>query len=468
MQNLTIAQIQAKIDTGELTYESLTSYYLDRIEAKNPLVNAISEVNPNAIAIARSLDYEFKVHGRRSDLHGIPVMIKDNINIASDGLHTTAGALVFKDFYAPYDATIVTKLKEAGANIIGKTNLSEYANFIAEQAPNGFSALKGQVKNPYGEFDVGGSSSGSGVAVACDFCQVAIGTETSGSIISPSSSNSIIGLKPTVGLVSRYGILPISATQDVPGPMGRHLDDLKLVQRIIEGFDPKDMTTIEILKEENAGSEVRNRPLKRRLGVYVHKEYMNDRLEDNRRFTDVMARLEEEGYACVPVDFDKDAYKIDWDVLYYEFPRDMAKYLATCQGGISVTSLEDIVNIHETDIKAHVPYDQKQFETAINKMATFESDYGRALKDSFKYGALMDQWMTKWDLDGVCYVNCDGIDIAARKGHPSITFPIGYTKQGKPVGFTITGRRFTEPMLLELAEALTSSIGEHQDPFEGQ
>lgn len=465
MLNLTIAQIQAKIDSGTLTYESLTSYYLDRIKAYNVGVNAISELNPNAIDIARSLDYEYKVKGRRSHLHGIPVMIKDNINIVSDHFHTTAGAVVFKDFYAPYDATIVTKLKEAGAIIIGKTNLSEYANFIAEDAPNGFSALKGQVKNPYGAFDVGGSSSGSGVAVAIGFCQVAIGTETSGSIISPAASNSIIGLKPTVGLVSRYGIIPISSTQDIPGPMGRHLDDVWMLEEIIEGFDPKDMTTVAALKEDDRIS-LADKELKKRLGVYVHSEYMNDRLEDNQRFSEAISALKDHLYTCVEVNFNKEDYTIDWDVLYYEFPRDIAAYLATCKESTPVTSLQEIVDIHNTDLKTHVPYDQKQFETALIKAPKFETDYGRALKDSFRYGGLIDQWIETNNLDGVCYVNCDGIDIAARKGHPSITLPIGYTDKGKPVGFTITGKRFSEPLLIQLAKDLKRIIGCNKGPFD--
>ncbi len=466
MLNLTIAQIQAKIDSGELTYKTLTSYYLDRVEAHNDAVNAVSELNPNALEIASSLDEEFATKGRRSLLHGIPVMIKDNINITSDDFHTTAGAIVLKDFHAPYDATIVSRLKEAGAIIIGKTNLSEFANFIAEDAPNGFSALKGQVKNPYGEFDVGGSSSGSGVAVACGFCQVAIGTETSGSIISPASSNSILGLKPTVGVVSRYGIVPISATQDVPGPMGRHVDDLRVVEDVIEGFDSKDMSTAALLKQQNRYLTDKDAPLKKRLGLYVHREYMNDRLDANNHFSKVVKALKGSDYQIVEVGFNTKDYIIDWDVLYYEFPRELALYLATSENRLKVTSLDEIVALHNNDLKRLVSYNQKQFETSLKKADDFEEDYGRALRDSFRYGALMDQWIDDHDLDGVCYVNCDGVDMAARNGNPSITFPIGFTSEGKPVGFTISGKKFSEPLLMQLAEALIPLIGENKWPFD--
>lgn len=461
MQNLTIPQIQEKVAEGSLTYEGLTAFYIHEINRHNEGVNAIAEMNPNALSQAKALDQEREAQGIRSPLHGIPILIKDNINIATDGFHTTAGAVALQDFKAPYDATIVKKLREAGAIILGKTNLSEFANFISETSPNGYSALKGQVINPYGPFDVGGSSSGSGVAVACDFCQVAIGTETSGSIISPASSNGVIGLKPTVGVVSRYGIIPISATQDVPGPMARHIEDVAIVQEVIEGFDAGDLTTSAYLKLEGQRYSPNQEPMPQyTLGIYKDKKAAPEQQEAETVFREALKKLKEAGIKQVKVDFNEKDYTIDWDVLYYEFPRDMATYLATVTGGTDFRTLEDIVHFNQRDLEHHVPYDQKQFDISLEKQSRFEDDYGRALKDSFHYGGLIDLWLEDQALDAVAYVNCDGVDIGARRGHPSITIPIGQTKEGAPVGFTITGAMYSEPKLLKMAEHLLAIIGE--------
>lgn len=464
MLDRSIKAIQAAVDQGDLTYEGLVKDYIKLIEVNNEAVNAISELNPNALTQAKLLDEEYRTSGRRSLLHGIPVMIKDNVHVTGDGFHVTAGACIFKDLVPPYEATIATKLKEAGAIILGKTNLSEFANFISQESPNGFSALKGQVKNPYGAFDVGGSSSGSGVAVACCFCQVAIGTETSGSIISPASSNSIIGLKPTVGVASRYGIIPISATQDIPGPMARYLEDIVIVQNIIEGFDVNDLSTQALLKLGDR--ELKYESLKElkslRVGYYIEKEDMDQRKASNSIFAKALSQMRKHHIHTQEVTFIPTDYKVDWDVLYYEFPRDMANYLKSIQSEVEVKSLADILKVHQSDVDKYVPYDQIQFEKSVMKEATFDVDYGRALADSFKYGHLIDHWIDTEELDVICYVNCDAIDIAARLGYPSITFPIGYTDDGEPVGFTMSGKGFEEQKLITIAKSLIPIIGKHR------
>ena len=463
MLNLSIDELQEKVMTGELTYEALTIYYLERIKAYNDQVNAVSELNPNALESARALDQEFKAKGLRSSLHGIPVMIKDNINIASDGFHTTAGAYAFEDMVSTYDAFIVTKLKEAGAIILGKTNLTEFANFISDTSPNGYSALKGQVKNPYGQYDVGGSSSGSGVAVACGFCQVAIGTETSGSIISPASSNSVIGLKPSVGLVSRHGIIPISGSQDIPGPMGRHIGDVRHLQSVIEGFDVKDATTKVVLQQE-ARTLTSSQPLelkKLRLGIY---EGDGDRLDGaSLIFDEAIKVVKSYGALTEVVNFDPEVFNVNWDVLYYEFSGAMKAYLATMTKSTPLTSLEDIVSFNQRNPDKYIPYDQKQFITSLEKEKTYKNQYEKVLRDSYQYGQLIDRWLEAYGLDVICYVNCDGTDIGARNGHPSLTFPIGYTSDGQPVGFTMTGPLYSEPLLLALADHLIPVIGDHKD-----
>ncbi len=246
MEDMTISEIQEKMRAGSLTALELTRAYLERIEKldkQGPAVNSVIELNPDALTIAVALDKEQKTKGVRSPLHGIPVLIKDNIDTA-DKMQTTAGSLALEGSRAPKDAFIVRKLREAGAVILGKTNLSEWANFRSTRSTSGWSSRGGQTKNPYAlDRNPRGSSSGSGVAVAADFCTVAIGTETDGSIVAPSTANGIVGLKPTVGLISRSGIIPISHTQDTAGPMAKTVRDAAILLGVITGADPEDPAT---------------------------------------------------------------------------------------------------------------------------------------------------------------------------------------------------------------------------------
>lgn len=244
---VTIDEIQEKLNNHEITSRELVLMYLSRIakiDQDGPKINSIIEVNPEALHIADSLDYERKTNGSRGPLHGIPVVIKDNIDTA-DKMHTSAGSLVLAESYAHEDATLVKQLRDAGAIILGKTNLTEWANFIAEDMPTGYSSRGGQVLNPYGtDFIVGGSSAGSGAAIAANLAVVAVGTETSGSILSPASQNSLVGIKPTVGLISRKGIIPISHTQDTAGPMTRTVRDAAILLNVLTAKDPKDPITL--------------------------------------------------------------------------------------------------------------------------------------------------------------------------------------------------------------------------------
>src|SRR5262245_25743824 len=231
---------------GRLTSLRLTERFLARVDAIDgggPRLNAVLEVNPDAREIADALDRERAARGSRGRLHGIPIFLKDNIATA-DRLHTSAGSLALKDCIAPRDAFLVTRLREAGAVILGKANMTEWANFLTTNMPPGYSSRGGQVKNPYGErLSPGGSSSGSAVAVAADLCTVAVGTETSGSILSPANWNSIVGVKPTLGLISRSGIVPIAASQDTAGPFGRTVADAAALRGPMPGVDPADPPT---------------------------------------------------------------------------------------------------------------------------------------------------------------------------------------------------------------------------------
>src|SRR5437762_10854832 len=242
----TIQELQAALDDGRLTSMRLTRHFLERIEAydrSGPRLNAVLEVNPDAFAIAEALDRERASTGSRGPLHGIPVLLKDNIATA-DRLHTSAGSLAFKDVVASRDAFLVTRLRDAGAVILGKSNMTEWANFMTTGMPAGYSSRGGQVVNPYvASSSPGGSSSGSAVAVAAGLCTVAVGTETSGSILSPANANSLVGIKPTLGLVSRAGIVPIAASQDTAGPLARTVADAAALLGALTGVDPRDRAT---------------------------------------------------------------------------------------------------------------------------------------------------------------------------------------------------------------------------------
>ena len=242
LDEATILDMQNKMETDELTAEELVFMYLESISERNQNVNAVLELNPQAVQIAKALDVERREQGMRSFLHGIPILLKDNMGTA-DQMHTSCGSLALKDFYAGEDAFLVKKLRAAGAIILGKTNMTEWANFMSDRMTNGWSSRGGQVNNPYGPFDVGGSSSGAGAAVASNLTAFAIGTETTGSILNPSAQNSIVGIKPTVGTISRTGIIPLSTSQDTPGPMARTVEDATIAFSMLIGYDSTDPVT---------------------------------------------------------------------------------------------------------------------------------------------------------------------------------------------------------------------------------
>ncbi|EQB87200.1 putative amidase AmiD [bioreactor metagenome] len=468
MENLNIIEIQRLMDEGKLTSVELTKYYLERIERYNKDYNAVLEINREALAIAEELDDYRKIKGKRSLLHGIPVLLKDNINTKSYNLHTTAGSIVLKDLYANYDAFIVGKLIEAGAVIIGKVNLSEFANFISEESPNGFSALGGQVKNPYGNFDVGGSSSGSAVAAAVCLCQVAIGTETAGSIISPASSNSVIGVKPTVGLVSRYGIIPISWTQDIAGPITRNVVDAAITLNIISGKDSNDKTTYN-LEEKSIPNYLEALDVNSLNGVVIGVPDCNfDDYEDEETkqfFKETIKELEKLGAKVVEVSILEENHLINGDVLSYEFPKALEEYFKTLGHCAPVKTLREVVRFNEENLKERVPYDQRRFERCLEMEKDFEEKYQDALRSSISYGREIDSIIKKYELDALAFLNTSGVSIAAKVGYPSVTVPAGYTKDNKPVGLTFTATAFTEDKLLSYAYAYECVYNKRKNPL---
>ena len=467
MENLNILQIQQLIDEDKLSSVQLTEYYINRIKKYDDKYNAVFELNKDAVILAKELDEERKVRGRRSLLHGIPVLIKDNINVdLNKKLHTTAGAIVLKDLYPNYDAFIVKKLKDAGAVILGKTNLSEFANFIADDSPNGFSALGGQVVNPYGNFDVGGSSSGSAVAAALSFCQIAIGTETSGSIISPASKNSVVGVKPTVGLVSRYGIIPLSWTQDIAGPITRNVIDSTIALNIISGKDINDKTTYALNGREVPNYlELLQKDSLKGISIGIPKSNFNDEDEETVDvFNEAIKDLEKLGAKIVEVNIHEEKHDINCDVLYYEFPKALKDYFKTLGNLAPVNTLKEIVEFNNENLKERVPYDQKVFERCIELEKDFDEKYELALINSINYGKEIDATMNDNNVDLLLFIDWKGSDIAARVGYPSVTVPAGYTQNNMPVGITFTSLSFTEDKLLSYAYAYESAYNKRKNP----
>ncbi|WP_077324289.1 amidase family protein [Virgibacillus siamensis] len=465
----TIEAIQQEMNTGKLSAKELTMMYLEQIAAYNNDINAVLEINPEALHIAEALDTERAEKGLRGPLHGIPILIKDNIN-TNDKTHTTAGSVALQNHYADEDAFIVKKLRKAGAVILGKTNLTEWANFMTEGMPNGYSSLGGQVMNPYGpgKFDVGGSSSGSGAAVAANFAAGAIGTETSGSILSPGSRNSLVGIKPTVGLLSRSGIIPISNSQDTAGPMTRTVTDAAIILGVLADRDDEDSATFIAQHHKNPN-----------YSVSLNKKGLhNKRLGISREYLDALNEEELAVIECALSDLQKagatiiDPVKLptcpeNVNVLLHEFKNGINAYFKNIQANIPVHSLTEVIQYNEAHQEKALKYGQTVLQKSKEKSGRLvEAEYINSrlndLKTSQEDG--IDATIEENQLDALLFANHHGAELAAKAGYPSITVPAGYTSEGKPVGITFTSKAFSEALLIELAYAFEQATKHREAP----
>ncbi|WP_407676498.1 amidase [Perspicuibacillus lycopersici] len=456
----TIDEVQEKLESEEITSKQLVMMYLHRIaklDKQGPNINSILEVNPDALSIAAALDYERKTKGARGPLHGIPVVIKDNID-TGDNMHTSAGSLVLANSYAKEDAFLVKKLREAGAVILGKANLTEWANFIGENMPSGYSSRGGQVKNPYGDaFDIGGSSSGSAAAVATNLAVVAVGTETSGSILSPASQASLVGIKPTVGLISRNGIIPISHTQDTAGPMARTVRDAAILLNVLQGQDTEDaITGTNPLESIDFTNCLKREGLKgKRIGIARTPYY--DYLSQSKLavMENAIAELKQLGAEVIdPVEIPSTKEQWDMNVLIYEFKNDLNAYLKTVDSSLGIRTLADVIRKNEELGETALKYGQKLFleaEAASGNLT--DPTYLESLVKDAYYSREMgiDAVLKNFQLDAVLFPNNYGAMMPAKAGYPSITVPAGYTEEGEPVGITFTASAYSEPLLIELA-----------------
>jgi len=489
LDEFTIADLQAGMSAGKYTARSLVEKYLARIESidrKGPELRTVIELNPDALAIADALDKERKEKGARGPLHGIPVLIKDNIDTA-DRMATTAGSLALVGSKPPGDSFLVRQLRQAGAVLLGKTNLSEWANIRSSRSTSGWSGRGGLTKNAYAlDRNTSGSSSGSGSAVAANLCAVAVGTETDGSIISPASIHSVVGIKPTVGLVSRTGIIPISHTQDTAGPMARTVRDAAILLSALVGIDSEDKATL-----ESKGKSLRdytqfldaNGLQGARVGVVRRYFSFHERVDAlmSKAF-DVM----KQNGATIVDPADTNALgqldKNEALVLRYELKADMNAYLTRLGPNAPVHTLKEIIEFNERNKKTEMPYFQQEtFIQAEAKGPLTEKEYidardnnlrlARAegidaIMDKFKLDALVapsesPAWVT--DLIMGDHFLCASTTAAAVAGYPSITVPAGFVF-GMPVGISFFGRAWSESTLIKLAYAFEQATKHRRLP----
>ena len=472
----TISSLQEKMAAGKYSSEQITNLYLKRIaeiDKNGPFLNSVIEINPDAVAIARSMDAERKSGKTRGALHGIPILIKDNID-TGDKMQTTAGALAMQGHVASTDAFVVKKLRAAGAVILGKTNLSEWANFRSSHSCSGWSSRGGQTKNPYIlDHNPCGSSSGSGTAVAANLCAVAVGTETDGSVTCPASVNGIVGIKPTVGLVSRSGIIPISATQDTAGPMARTVRDVSILLGAMAGIDSNDPTTNESNDKSQADytTFLDSNALKgKRIGV--DKKPQGDNQYMHALQQKAIEMLKQAGAEIIELDYLEKINKVgdaEFLVLQYEFRDGLNKYLSSANA--KMKTLADVIEFNKQNENKAMPYfKQEILEGSEKKVGLDGKEYKDALhKSHIESKKMLDGLFTQNKLDAICGLTMGpacSIDVvygdrwgdvsltlpAAVTGYPHISVPCGQVYE-LPVGLSFFGPAYSEGVLISLAYA---------------
>ena len=488
-EEATIADLQRAMDRGRTTARALAADYIERIESIDSggfRLNSIMEVNPDALGIARQLDDE-RANGRvRGPLHGIPVVLKDNIDTA-DEMETTAGSLALLGARPTRDAFVARKLREAGAVILGKTNLSEWANFRSTHSSSGWSARAGQCLNPYVlDHNPCGSSSGSGAAVAANLAAGALGTETDGSIVCPSSANSVVGIKPTLGLTSRAGVIPLAHSQDVVGPMARTVADAATLLGALTGVDRRDKATRK--SEGRARSDytkfLREDGLRgARIGVWREGGFGTSE-ETDAIIEDAIDALRDAGARIIDPANIPNAGELgdpEFTVLLYEFKTDIRKYLRT-RPGLSVQSLRDLIDFNEANAGVEMTwFEQEIFLLAQDTGSLSDSVYLKALRTARRLSRSqgIDKIMRERNLDAIVaptgsppwptdLISGDHFTLgsstpAAVAGYPNISVPAGYSS-GLPVGMSFNGRAWNEPRLIELAYAFEQTTQVRKPP----
>jgi len=470
--NKSILELQSLVDSGEVNYQQLTQFYLDRIERYNSKLNAVITVNPKALQEAQSRDENRENH-KRSALYGIPILIKDNIE--TDELPTTAGSLLLANNNTKRDAPLIANLKKQGAIILGKTNLSEWANFRSESSSSGWSSIGGQARNPY---DLNrtpcGSSAGSGVAVAAQLAPLAIGTETDGSVVCPSSVNGIVGIKPTVGLVSRKFIVPISPSQDTAGPMARTVEDAALLlmgmqQDKAEADDTFALQRPNTIKLDyiSAINSIESKNIK--IGsIKIQSDWYNNVKEV---FNQSLSTLTSSGIQINEIDLEiaENAFQQEYDLLLFEFKHSLNEYLKSLEPPLSNYDLAKLIKMNKADKKNIMPFFKQEIFIKAQAKDNIQSEeylnLRKELKDKIVKNGLEKYFSENpdiqvliaptltpaWSIDHANGDNYSGSSagFAAVSGYPSITLPMGKA-QGLPVGLSLIARPYQEFEMLAI------------------
>ena len=510
LEEATIADLQQRMQSGRETSRSIVEQYIARIDAvdrRGPALRSVLELNPDALAIADRLDAERRSGRTRGPLHGIPILIKDNIATA-DRMMTTAGSLALAGVTPPQDAFVVARLRDAGAVILGKTNLSEWANFRSTHSSSGWSGRGGQTKNPYAlDRNPSGSSSGSGAAIAANLAAAAVGTETDGSIVSPSSNNGLVGIKPTLGLVSRTGIVPIAHSQDTAGPMARTVADAAVLLAALTGADPADPAmrrpapthgSALARTSTGAGADRRARPdytraldpnglRGARIGVVRNKLFGYSPPAD-RIAEAAIAVMKQQGAVVVdPANIPTLGTfgNSEFEVLLYEFKADLNRYLTSLGPASPVHSLKDVIGFNDAHKDLEMPYFGQEIMTMAEKKGPLTtSAYRRALAKNHLLSRArgIDAVMTKYKLDALVaptgspswltdLVNGDSSlansdapsTVTSVAGYPHITVPAGFVS-GLPVGISFFGRAWSEAALITFAYAYEQATKHRRPP----
>ena len=456
MEELTVARIRELLGSGQITSRQLVLNYMERIaliDKSGPKLNSVLELNPDALYIAEAMDRERAKGKLRSPLHGIPILIKDNIN-THDKMRTSAGSIALDDNFAPYDATVAKKLRDAGLIIMGKTNMTELANYMSYSMRNGYSSRGGQVINPYNsEGDVWGSSSGSAVAMSANLCALAIGTETDGSIIWPSHMNGTVGLKPTRGLVSRHGIIPICTAQDTAGPMTRCVADAAALLNIIVGEDSEDPSTWcrDVPEDYTAYLDVNGL---RGLRLGLNRGYYEDFSEEQKQIAEDAFQALEKAGATLVSGTDLPHLRSDASVLLYEFKMCLNAYLST-NPSLRCHTLKYIIDFYGDHPQEGLKYGMSiLLDAEYNTSGTCTDPKYILDKAACQRGAQEEGLLKLMDDNGIDVLVSPGIsDASPISGYPSIIVPAGYTSDNMPFGVTFVGRPFSEPLLIRAAYA---------------
>jgi amidase len=483
LEEITVSELQDAMKSGKWSSEKITEKYLERIREVDKRLNSVIEINPDAEKIAEEMDKERKAGRVRSMLHGVPVLLKDNID-TNDKMKTTAGSLALIDAPTPaQDAFLVQQLRKAGAVILGKTNLSEWANFRSTKSSSGWSARGGQTRNPYVlDRNPCGSSSGSGSAISANLAAIAVGTETDGSILCPAATCGIVGIKPTLGLISRSGVIPIAHSQDTAGPMTRTVADAAIMLGAMIGFDKTDTITSQATKGEKDYTRFLQKDGLRGMRIGVARQFFGRNAKIDAVIEPNLQVLKDGGATLIDVQFPtlQKFGDAEFEVLLYEFKADLNKYLAARNSPYK--TLKDLIDFNEKNADREMPYfGQEIFLMAEKKGDLQTRAYRLALQKSKLLtqaqgiDAVMNQnkldavtapsggvaWMTDL-VNGDCGV-FESNSLAAVAGYPNISVPAGFV-QGLPAGISFFGRAFSEPTLIKIAYAFEQATKARRTP----